>query len=518
MTAVFDHSWKLLSDQEQQVLRWLSVFRGGFTREAAEQVTGARLPTLSSLLDKSLVRRSGSGRYVLHELTRHYAREQLIHSGEFENANNQHLKYFLAFVHEANLNLYDTEQIPWLDRLEQDYDNLRAALEWSLRFAGTEAAISGASVVEPAQYALRLASMLYQFWKRRSHWTEGRQWLQRVLDQSTFLPGTHERVHALNAAALLAAEQADTRSARQFAEENLKLAHELEALQNIASAHNTLGVVLWKQKNYAEARAQCEQGLAMFRELDDRLAVADSLHSLGHITINQGDLEAAQSYLNESLSISQELENAIGIVEALADLGLLAYLRNDFARAQSYLEDSLIRYRAAGLVPGMVSALNRLGDLARCQGDYEKAGQLYTEGLSLYRELGDLDEIPSILHNLGYVAQHLGDYSQALVLFKEGLVIQHQMGNQAGIAECLMGIAGVVSAQGQVETGALLFGAAEVLRKRVGASLWPANQIESDCILDRLHSLMDEPSLIATLAKGRSMPTEHIIGKALEHS
>ena len=501
LQAVMDHSWNLLSADERRVLDRLSVFRGGFQRQAAEQVAGATLPLLSGLVDKSLVRRTETGRYDLHELVRQYAHEQLIRSGEFDEARDQHLLFFLKFAEEAEPKLREAEQLIWLDRLEQDHDNLRAALEWSLRDNTT---------ATNSQTSLRLAGTLYLFWKRRDHWSEGREWLERALAQSTDSTVTREYVNALNAAALLAVEQADTRRARQLADENLALSRKMGDAYRLACALDSLGLVLWKQKDFAAARACCVEGLGLFRELGDRFAVAGTLHDLGHITINQADYAAAQTYLDESLSICREIQNSIGLAEALGDLGLVAYLQNDFATARSYLEESLIRFREAASIPGVESALNRLGDLARCQGDYDQAGQLYIESLKLYREMGDKDEIPSLLHNLGYVALHREDDVKAITFFREGLVIHQEVGNQAGIAECLTGIAGALIGQGEAERGARLLGAAEVLRESVGATLWPANRIEYERILARLRKALDEATLAAAWATGRAMSMQEV--------
>jgi predicted ATPase/transcriptional regulator with XRE-family HTH domain len=515
MRAVFDSSWHQLSAEEQNVLMRLSIFRGGFTREAAAQVCGARLPILSALVDKSLIRHNPKDRYDLHELIRQYAQGWLIRSGDFEDARNQHFIFFLTLVEEGKQKASGTEQILWLDRLEEDHDNLRTALEWALKSEETGTKVSANRESLTVKDALRLAGELHFFWKRRSHWAEGREWLQRALAQCTCLPGTPERLIALNAAALLAVEQADTKSASEYAQENLRLSQELEDSHIRATAFNTLGLVRWKQKKYAEARDLCEQGLALFRELGDRFGIAEALHSLGHITINQNDLEVAQSYLDESLVISQGLENKIGFAEALGDLGLVAYLRRDYVTAQSYLEESMNRFQEANLLPGFVSALNRLGDLARCQGDYERADQLYKESLSLYREMGDLDEIPSLLHNLAYTAQHRNDPHRARALFREALSIQQKMNNRAGVAECLMGIAGVLATLRHEKNGARLLGAAEALRVSVGASLWPANCLEYDCILTLLKESLDEQTFAAAWADGQSLTIEQAIAEAI---
>ena len=505
MRAVFDSSWQMLLAEEQRVLCRLSVFCGGFLREAAEQVAGASLSLLSALVTRSLVRRTVAGRYDLHELVRQYTHERLASSPELEAVRNEHMHFFLKLAEAAELELRGAEQLAWLDCLENEHENLRVALEWSLRDQALD-----------AQESLRLTGALYLFWKRRAHWSEGREWLKRALAQSADSQVTRERVKALNAAVLLAADQADTGPAWQLAQENLHLSRELGDESSIARSLNSLGFLLWKKKDFARARASCEEALGLFRELGDRFAIADSLHNVSHIAINQTDYEAAQRYCSEAATIYRELGDDIGLDDALGDLGLVAYLRNDHAAARPYLEESLARFRRAASVPGVVSALNRLGDLARCQGDYAQAEMLYAECLALYRDLGDKDEFPSLLHNLAYAVLYRADYLQAMALFKEGLAIQREMGNQAGIAECLAGVAGVLAAQGQVARGARLFAAAEALRETAGAALWPANRIEHDRSLALLHESLDEATFAAAWAAGRSVSTDQAITEALE--
>ena len=511
MEAVFNHSWDLLNEAEQNVFMKLSIFRGGFTREAAEQVAGGTLPLLFALTDKSLLYRPDAERFDLHDLLRQFARERLLASGDFDNTSNRHLKYFLEFVEQAESNLQGGKQLYWLDRLERDHDNLRAALEWSLRPEETLEEKSRGQEEQIAQESLILSGKLYLFWKRRDHWSEGRKWLQRSLAQAKGLPASPEYAKALNAAVLLAVEQADTNTAQRLSEENLSVSQKLGDRHCLASALGSKGLVLWKQKDFATARDSCEEGLAIYRELGDEFAVADALHFLGHIAINQNEYEAARSYLQESLDISQELQNQIGVTEALGDLGLLAYLRDDYPAAYKYLEESLEGFREAASLPGIESALNRLGDLARYQGDYEQAGRLYSESLALYRNMNDMDEIPSLLHNLGYVAQHHGDNAQALALFKEGLAIQMKMGNQAGIAECLVGIAGVLVALGHPEESARLFGAAEVLFETLSLVFWPANRLEYDRNLGLLRDSVAESVLSAAWEAGRAMTVEQAV-------
>jgi predicted ATPase/transcriptional regulator with XRE-family HTH domain len=515
--AVFDSSWSLLPNKEQSAMRGLSVFRGGFTREAAEAVAGATLPILLALKDKSLIRISQPARYDLHELIRQYAYEQLVMSGELDSTCDRHLDFYLAMAEESISKLRGAEQLLWLNSLEQDHDNLRAALEWSLRYE-KEASKPSHGAGQGSPKSLRLAGALYQFWKMRIHWVEGRKWLQRALAQSSQFPNSPERFRALDAATLLAAEQADTRAARELAEESLALAHDLDDSHSIAQALSTLGQVLWRQKDFAVARNHCGQALAQFRELEDKIGMGDALKALARIAMNQNDLETAQACLEESLALFRELEDRIEFSAVSSDLGLLAYLHNDFPAARAYLERSLALFRKAQSTSGIEMSLNRLGDIARCENNYDEAGKCYTECLKVFQESGDKDEIPSLLHNLGYVAIHYSDFTRALDLFKKGLEMHIETGNQAGIAECLAGIAAVLSSQGQVQRGARLFGAAEIIREKAGAILWPANRMEYERSLALLRDALEGSALAAAWAAGGAMPSQQVITEALSAS
>src|SRR5262249_1114383 len=154
---VFDHSWSLLSAAESTALMRLSVFRGGFDLESAQEVAGASLPILVGLVDKSLVRLNPSGRYDMQELLRQYTAGQLAASGQEEGAVECHLSYFLSLAEQMEQHLYGPDQIAWFDRIEVEHDNMRAALENALQRNNAET-------------GLRLAAALGWFWALRGHW------------------------------------------------------------------------------------------------------------------------------------------------------------------------------------------------------------------------------------------------------------------------------------------------------------------------------------------------------------
>lgn len=515
MRAVFDSTWHMLSAAEHQALAKLSVFRGGFNRAAAEQVAHASLSVLSLLIAKSLVRRIEGGRYGIHELVRRYAREKLIKDGGLDATCRAQLNYYVELVEAAESNLFGAEQRAWLDRLEQEADNLRAALEWSLSDRPLRADAPREPQLEHSRQVLRLVGALYLFWKRADHWSEGRQWLNRALAHSAEFPLTKERLKALNAAVLLAVEQADVEPARKLSEENLTLARELEDPHANAAALCSHGYLLWKQKNFAAAREHCEQGMALFRALQDREGIAESLHYLGHIATSQNDLDGARAYLEESAAVYHAIGDALGRDFSVNDLGLIAYLQNDYVTSRSLFETSLLGFRQIRSIPGIISSLNGLGDLARAMGEYERAGALYKECVAAYRDMGDRDEFPGLLHNLAYVVEQQGDHMRALDLFKEALTGQREINNRAGIAECLAGIARVLIAQRDPRRAARLFGAAEVLRNDVGATIWPADRIEYDQSLAELTQMLDNETLNSFWSAGRSMRMEVAVSEAL---
>lgn len=255
LRTTFEYSWALLTPSEQAALRRLSVFVGGFTREAASGVAGASIPLLASLVDKSLLRVLENGRYDRHPLLYSYTREKLAaQPDELEAAKHQHARYFAALAEEAVSAGATTAQVAWLARLEAEHDNLRAALEWSLDGAAAET-------------GLRLAAALYRFWYYRSYFSEGRYWLERALSAAARMspPPTALKVRMLHSAGVLADEQGDYAQAVALYEESLVLARTLGDPVREAVSLNSLGVAAWEQRDYAKAQALLEESLDLRR-------------------------------------------------------------------------------------------------------------------------------------------------------------------------------------------------------------------------------------------------------------
>lgn len=366
LRALIDWSYGLLQATEQALFCRLAVFSGGWTLEAAERVCSGEgiddrdvLELLASLVDKNLVlanEHDGTTRYGLLETVREYASERLRDRNEETYAKQRHLACFLALAEDAEPKLYGEEQQSWLDRLEREHDNLRAALAWSLERSDEVAS------------GLRLAGALgTTYWWMRGYLAEGRRWLRRLLDAAPAAVPAEARVKALRAAAGIALGQAD----------------------------------------YPAARALHEEGLAIARVLGDREGIASSLIGMGYwiCTQYQADSNAAKAMFEESLAICRKLGDRRGIAMSLNGLGVVASLaEHDYAAARERYEEALAIFLALGDRHGAGYAVTGLGGVALLQGDHALGRARYEEALTLARELGDRRGMAESLDGLAAAA------------------------------------------------------------------------------------------------------------------
>jgi predicted ATPase/class 3 adenylate cyclase len=296
-------SYNLLEVDEQALFRRLAVFAAGCTLEAAEAVCQAvDVPTagvgqslevldgVASLVDKSLLcqeeQASGEPRFRMLETIREYGLECLTASGEAPAIRRAHADYYLALVEEAEAALTGLEQATWLDRLEVEHDNLRAALRW---------AEEGGEV----EVGLRLAGAFCQFWLMRGHLREGQEQLARLLGLEGVSPRTAVRAKVLTGAGHIAHNLSDYAAAHAFFEESLTIRRACGDQRGIAAALNDLGWVAWYRNDYTAVRVLSEESLAIWQELGDKAGVATSLHNLGWVAYHQGEYAAAYTLYQE---------------------------------------------------------------------------------------------------------------------------------------------------------------------------------------------------------------------------
>ena len=317
LRAVIGWASHLLSEPEQILLRRLSVFAGGWTMDAAESVCwgrGLETNLITGLLDRLealsfviLDAQGGTRRYRMLEMIRQYGRDRLLDVGETAWVQDRYLDYYLRLIEEAEEKLQGAEQSVWLERLEIEYNNLRAAMEW------------GQASPASAEEGLRLASALWRFWYMRGYLSEGRMWLEGALMGAK--AGTSARGRAFNAVGQLAFAQGDLIASRLFHEESLAIRRGVGDKRGVADSLCSLGQVLRSLGEYGRAQSLFEQGLAVSRELGNNPSIATLLYNLGNVLFDQGDHTRAAALLRESIRLWRELNNAGALANCFVGLG-----------------------------------------------------------------------------------------------------------------------------------------------------------------------------------------------------
>ena len=473
LRALIDWSYDLLDDQERALLCRLSVFAGGWRLEAAETVCAGEgfeewevLDVLTSLVDKSLVvfeERGEKGWFRLLETVRQYARDRLVESGESDTIRGRHRDYFLALAEESEPKLTGAEQGEWFQRLEEEHENLRAALDWSL----TEAESSE---------CLRLCGALQRFWWKRGYLSEGWKWCLEALNKAGASDRTPERAKALYAAGTMAINLGDTASAQDLCVESLSIRMEIGDRPGMAGSLIGLGSVAARRGELPEARTRYEEGLQIFREIGERRGIAMALNNLGTVAADQGDKTATRGYY----------------------------------------EEGLLLYREIGDRSGVAMALHNLGTAALEQGDYTAARAYFEEGLAIRREIGDEMGIADSLFGLGNVAFHQGDYASMRAYDAESLAIFDKIGDVAGIVYSLEAFAHLAAKENRPEQAAVLWGAAERLREEIGYPMPPADREPYDHAVAAARQALGEEPFSVAWGTGRTFNKEQAIARIQE--
>jgi predicted ATPase/class 3 adenylate cyclase/DNA-binding CsgD family transcriptional regulator len=508
-------SYNLLDAQEQRLFQRLSIFGGGCTLEAVEVVcatldnnsaAGQALDGVASLVDKSLLqqteRDNNEPRFVMLETIREYGLAVLATSGQMEMALQAHANYYLRLTEEAEPEFGGSQQAVWLERLEREHDNLRAALEWLLKQG---------KAGENVEMALRLAGALEWFWKVRGYFREGRTFLERALAACEGAAAPI-RAKALNATANLAYRQGDLDRAEVLAQESLAVRRELGDTRGIAGILGLLGMLAISRGNSAAARSQLEESALLFKEVGDKQDIADSLFNLGELDSHQGEYIRACTLLEESLVLYRELGHKRNIAATIIRLAYaLFYSQGDQTTVSSLLEESLLLHREVSDKTGIALCLLLSGEGALLQCDTVTAHALAEESLELCREAGDRFGIADALSLLGKVAAVQGDDVAARAFFEESLVIARAIGNRPSSAFLLEGLAGVATAQGKFLWAVRLWGSAEGLRKTLSMPVPPIYRADYERLVVFARTQLGGRSFAAAWAEGRMMTPEQAL-------
>jgi non-specific serine/threonine protein kinase len=379
LRATIDWSYDLLTEPERILLRRLSVFAGGFTLEAVEAICSEGmkrtdiLDLLGRLVDKSLViveadSEFSETRYRLLETIRQYALEKLVETGEASLIRDRHLDFYLSLAEKSEPHIFGHESVIWINRLDKELDNIRAAMEWSTN--------SGKAVA-----ALRIAGsfVYFYFWYTHGNLlSELQHRIQLALSRPEGMERTLARAKALNALGFM--NWADTYPTDRHPEleEALSIGRALGDQWNTAAALLYLGLLASMQGNYVEARSLLEQSLEISRTMgpEGKVVLSWTLTFLGDVALNQNELKEARSFFEETVAILREIGDKNFLAYSVRRLGLLAWREKDFRKAIALCQESLSLNRELGDPRGVLACLAGFADIAVVQGKFARAAQM----------------------------------------------------------------------------------------------------------------------------------------------
>jgi tetratricopeptide (TPR) repeat protein len=456
-------------------------------------------------VDKSLVlvdQPPTGTRYRVLETVRQYAHDRLVEAGEAEAAHDRHCEWCLQLAERAKPELIGPRQAFWLDRLEMERNNIRAALAWAVERG-------------PAEMALRLAAPLWRFYLIRDQPSEGWDWLTRVLAASAEHVPTSRRAEVLEGAAALASWLGNHADVQRMAEESLAINRALGDHRGSAVALGHLAVCAVIRADFDRMEEFAVEALAEARKSGDSNAIGRAFLIHGANAWYRGNLLVARYRFEECMGIWRGTGDRRGLQGVLVFLGMVTCQEGDYIAARTYLEEALAIGRELCSNARIGEALVGLGDLARLHGDDGKARALVTEGLGLLREAGNRERIATALFHLGAVARREGHPAEAERLVHECLAIFAET-RARPMVQVALSICGVLAIlRGAPRRGAQLLGAGSLKGGHFRLLLPDDLQAYEESQAAAQIALGEEWFTTAYCA-GQAMTLEHAVAYALE--
>ena len=438
LRALFQYSWRLLSEPEKAVLAKLSVFREPFHREAARVVAHADTAALSGLLDRSLLSQDQSGRYDLHALVKQYATEKLADSPKRQRiAQRQHCHYYADLLHRQESALKGSQQLEAQIKIGEVIGDVQTAWQWAIEYSEHDALD-------------RSLESLYLFYKARGRYQEGREIL--ALAAQSIQAGSLLQARALARQADFLGWLGEYDQARTLVQRSIEALKILGARQELGFALQVLGRVEFRLSDYTKAREHLQRSVAIFRQIGDQWGLAQALNYLGHVMCSlRGTYGEALPLYEESLALSRQMGNRSGVARALINLGAAEQNMGNYDQARSFYRESATISREIGHRRNLAISLGNLGDVACRYNEYDRATDLLQESLAIKKELGDRFSLIYSLSHLGKVAHRIGRVRKAKEWYDQALQIACDIGATAFVSDVLIGVADLLATTGDTE-------------------------------------------------------------------
>jgi predicted ATPase/class 3 adenylate cyclase len=474
LRALIDWSYNLLSEEERALLRRLSIFAGGWTYEAAEFVCPDQdvLELLTQLVNKSLVIFDGElTRYRLLETIRQYGRDKLLDAGESSEARTIHARYFLQMAETAEPQLVKAASGKWISLLENERDNFRVALEWTIE--------------KDIESALRIVYALQFFWVRNGYQEQGRILAEAVIDRAETLPPL----------------EGETAFQRKVL---------------IARALSTLTAVAMSQGDNQSASEVSAKCTFYARAVSNPGLMARALIYVCAGRLSDGDIEGVEAWSQEALQYARESEDAFALGFSLGIRSeYLMITGKDIEMAREYASQGTQILKDHGNLWGYSLILLGIGLVAKYKGDFKFARENFGIILPIFQEMGDIQRVAMIQSEFGHMERYEGNLDQAEQAYLKTIRVWQKIGHPSAVANQLECLAFIAIAHGQVERAAKLGGAAEALREKVNIPMSPFERIEYDRQISELRAVTDEKAFSNLWLEGRALTMEQAVQFAL---
>ena len=499
LRALIDWSYDLLSENEKILWSRLSVFNGGWTLEAAEEVCSDEtidkneiLDLLSQLTEKSVIIYDDSkDRYKILETIKQYGDEKL--KGFYENGKilSKHLQYFMEFSKKAEPELRSEKAKFLLGKIEADRSNFISAIDWSVNNENTE---KGGLIV----------AALGEYLSSAGHYSTGIRLIKNILQSSDKLTKSLEG-KLLYWIGVFKWSQGDYDQAKKYSEVSLSISKEIGDKTGIIDSMNSLGSIAYYQGDYEQDKKYSEESLAISKEIGYKKGIAISLNSMGNIAYYQGDYEESKKYYKESLAFSKEHGDNKVIAVSLNNLAYIENFQENYAQAMKYAEESLVYGKEIGDKNVISVSMTNLGITTTNLGDYEEAYKFLKESLEIRKEIGNKRGIAISLNCLGNVSFSTKDYQQAAIFYKESLAVYKVIGDKNRISDCMNNLGKVFLNQGDYDLTVILLGAAEKIMESIGSVFDSDDQIKVNETIEHLKEHISDEEFDKYWEKGKKM-------------
>jgi predicted ATPase/DNA-binding SARP family transcriptional activator len=453
MEAVFDHSWQLLSEAERAVFKKLSVFQGGFDRQAAEQVAGTSLTTLAALVNKSLLYVVSPGRYDMPEPLKQYAAGKLAETpAENEAVQNRHCNYYASFLEQIQNDIMtEAGQRQAVVEIAAVIDNVRSS--W-----GRAASQGNLEALEQSHKSL------WFYYTARNWFQEANRAFQKAVDGITSAYGEIDELTGESRKVLgqiLVRQGWFCWYLGRYPKSKQVLRQSLVCLRreapdtraDVGLALCLLGITEAMTGDYSEAGSLLQEGLAIGKETGDWFVIQSSITGLSHLARVVGAYEEAEKWCHEGIALCRKVNNRRGEAFLLNNLAWVANARGDPAEARRWLEKASVFHKETPDKTLMAESLSQLGTAAYLEGAYVEAKQRYLESIEISKGTGERWRRPALI-GLGYATCALGEYEASGRHFRTALKMAMEIGALAVVLDSLVGLATLLAASDPREAAA----------------------------------------------------------------